>query len=249
MKFRLLLWPTVFAVPVLVVLVGLGNWQTERLYWKQDLIEKVKDRTAQTPTPLPALDEWTAMIPEQSEYQPFSVTGRFDHANEFHVFTSLSQPKGRFKGPGYWVLTPLLLDEGGVVVINRGYVPVAYKEASSRAPGQIAGTVEVSGLYRKPETQEMFVPDNNTENNIWYFRDVSGMARQMARDNVAPFVLDELANDVPGGLPQAGETRLEFKNTHLQYAVTWYGLALCLIGVYFAYHISYNRSLNFGRDD
>lgn len=244
MKFRLQFWPTVLAVPALVVIVGLGNWQVERLYWKEDLIRKVEEQISQTPVALPDRDAWETLDIADAEYRRFAARGRFDHGHEFHVFTSLSNPKGRFKGPGYWVITPFVLAEGGTVMVNRGFVPDTYKAPENRPLGQVEGERKIVGLLRKPETQEMFVPDNDLAKNVWYYRDLSAMAVEAGRNDVAPFLLDETANNVTGGLPQAGETRLAFKNDHLQYAVTWYGIALCLLGVYFAYHISYNRKLN-----
>ncbi len=244
MRFKILLWPTLAAVPALVVLVGFGNWQMDRLYWKQGLVELVAARTAREPVEIPARDTWPGLDPRPLEYTPVKVTGRFDHSREFHLFTSLSRPvAGRYKGPGYLVYTRFELDGGGSVLVNRGFVPDRLKDPATRPSGQVTGMREITGLIRSSETQALFVPDNDVAGNVWYYRDLGAMAALLGRNDVAPFILDQRARAIPGGLPQSGETRLVFKNTHLQYAVTWYGLALCLIGVYVAYHISANRAL------
>ncbi len=250
MRFKLFLWPTLVAVPALVVLVGLGNWQMDRLYWKQSLLNRIEVRTSQQPTDIPVREQWSGLDLNALEYTPVNASGRFDHSREFHVFTSLSRPvAGRFKGPGYLVFTLFEMDQGGSVLVNRGFVPARLKDPDIRPAGQVADKRQITGLMRRPEVQDLFVPENDVDGNVWYFRDLNAMAALLGRNDVAPFFLDERANDIAGGLPQAGETRLVFKNTHLQYAVTWYGLALCLIGVYMAYHISANRKASDSDDE
>ena len=243
MTGRPLFWPTVVAISGLVVLLALGTWQLQRLTWKTDLIAAVKGRVAMKVVPLPGPAEWQAIDIDAWEYRPVTVRGQFDHDREVHVFTQLSSPRGRYSGPGYWVITPLALDGGGTVMVNRGFVPDRFKAADTRQRGQIDGPQVVTGLFRKPDRQGFFVPDNDVAKNLWYHRDIDAMARGAgAAENGTPFApfiidagLDAGETGTPGGLPQAGETRLSFKNDHLQYALTWYALGVCLIGVFAAY--------------
>jgi surfeit locus 1 family protein len=244
MRPKSLFWPTVVTIAGLATLTGLGTWQLQRLAWKTELIATVEARVNAGPIPLPVPVEWARLDLDALEYRPVTATGAFDHAHEFHVFTHLPEPRGPHRGAGYWIITPLLLESGGTVLVNRGFVPRDFKDPATRAAGQVAGPLTVTGLVRAPERQQAFVPDNDRERNIWFFRDVAAMAAAAGRPDAAPFLIDERANAVPGGLPQAGETRLRFANDHLQYALTWYGLVLCLGGVYIAFWIA-----NRGRGD
>lgn len=241
MRPRSLFWPTLVTIAGSAVLAGLGTWQMHRLTSKTQLIATVEARVNADPVPLPGQSEWPQLDLGRMEYRPVTAAGVFDHAHEFHVFTQLSQPRGRHGGPGYWIITPLLLDGGGTVMVNRGFVPREFKDPTTRPAGQASGPVTVTGLIRAPERQQAFVPDNDRENNVWFFRDVAAMAAASGHSDVAPFLVDERASAVPGGLPQAGETQIVFRNDHLQYALTWYGLALCLAGVYIALWIGSRR--------
>ena len=125
------------------------------------------------------------------------------------------------------------------MIVNRGFVPDARREASSRPEPELAGEVTLVGLLRKPEVMATFTPENNVARNIWHWRDLAGMAASMVPDakaELAPFFLDAEKGSPAGRLgPQGGVTRLENANNHLQYAVTWYGIAATLIGVYVAF--------------
>lgn len=233
--FRPLLWPTVASLLALALLLSLGTWQMQRWAWKNDLTARVKARVTAAPVPLPPQAEWPNMDLAANEYRPFSVRGTFDHEAEFHAFTSVDDPKGKRGGPGYWVLTPLALDGGGTVLINRGFVPPDAKDPGQRTAGAVQGEVEITGLLRLTVPPRYFVPEPDLAKNIWFSRDVDAMAASRNINDMSPFFIDA-AQSAPGGLPQGGETRLVFRNNHLDYAMTWYGLALVLIGFYFAFH-------------
>ncbi|MFG1464344.1 SURF1 family protein [Xanthobacter sp. DSM 24535] len=238
---RGLLLPTLTALSALVVLLGLGTWQMERLSWKNALVAQVESRAAQPPHAVLPLSQWPAVSREMDEYQPVRATGRFDHSKETLIYTVLSEPKGPYKGPGFQVLTPLILADGSAILVNRGFIPEERRAPSSRAQGQVEGPVTVTGLLRMPEEPSWFVPANDPARNAWYRRDPLeiGAARGLAK--VAPFTIDADGTPNPGGLPQGGETRLAFPNRHLEYALTWYGLAVTLVGVYIAFVISRRR--------
>ena len=115
-------------------------------------------------------------------------------------------------------------------------VPDQLKLARTRPQGQLETDVVVTGLARAPETQRLFTPDNDVARNIWYWRDLDGMAASVLapgeRARVAPFFVESEAAPVPGGWPKGGVTRLQLSNRHLEYAITWYGLAAALVAVY-----------------
>ena len=211
----------------LAVLVGLGTWQVQRLAWKEALLATIDERIHADPLPL---DDVASRYPE-IEYVPVTATGRFDHAAERHVFTTWEGESG------YDVFTPLLLGENRAVLVNRGFVPFDRKDPATRADGQVGGEVTVTGLARRglAEKPSWVVPDNDPAKNVFYWKDVRAMRETSGLDpaiDVLPFVVDAGDAANPGGLPVGGTTLIDLPNNHLQYAVTWYGLALALCGVF-----------------
>ena len=223
---------TVAAAGALLVLLGLGTWQIQRLAWKTDLIARVEARLASAPEPIPPPSTWSALTPEEIEYRPVRLTGRFAPAVEFHVQIALTQPKGPRGGIGYFVLAPLTLDDGRIVIVNRGFVPAEAKDPSTR-PAIPDGQATVEGLMRPTEQRSWVAPADDPAKNVWFVRDpkVMAAAAGLDPDAVAPFTVDAFAGP-PGSLPQGGETIVAFTNNHLGYAITWYGLAAALIAVY-----------------
>ncbi|MBL8573619.1 MAG: SURF1 family protein [Hyphomicrobiaceae bacterium] len=233
-----LLAPTFAMLVVVAILMVLGTWQVERLKWKTDLIARATARAAAPAGPLPAPADWDRIDFDALDYTPVRLQGRFDNDTELHVFSPLSEPRGRFGGPGYLVLSPFILDDGNVVLVNRGFVPEASKQPASRPAGRIDGPTVIEGLLRRREPRDAMTPADARDRNVWFVRDARVMAAAVGLDptRVAPFTVDARASATPpGGLPQAGETRLTFTNNHLGYAITWYGLALCCLGVYLVF--------------
>jgi surfeit locus 1 family protein len=136
------------------------------------------------------------------------------------------------------VLTPLEEPGGAIVFVNRGYIPAELKNSAKRAAGRVSGTVRVVGLLRLPPNgrPNWFLPDNRPDLNYWFWVDLPAMAAADALDRVAPFYIDADAAPNPGGWPKGGVTRLELPNDHLQYAITWFSLAIALIVVYLLCH-------------
>jgi surfeit locus 1 family protein len=231
MRVRGLLLLTAFAAGALAVLLGLGIWQVQRLHWKEGLIAEIEARTKAAPV---SLDEAVALARkgEDVSYLRVRAEGRFDRAKERYFFTSVDGTVG-------WdVITPLTTQNGEVVLIDRGFVPDALKDPSSRPQGEMEGTVILTGLARPPETQGRFVPDNDAARNRWFWRDLTGMARSVfpsGAPDLAPFFLEAEKSDVPGGWPLGGQTSLDIPNDHLQYAITWFAIAFCLIVIYVLY--------------
>jgi surfeit locus 1 family protein len=227
--------PRSFLLPGLVlaafaVLVGLGTWQVQRLHWKQDLLARVSARVNEAPVALPPAG-WTDLNLSEWEYRPVEVDGTFRHDLETRVYTLLTEPKGPLSGPGYWIMTPLETGEGRVL-INRGFVPLENDKPVARPEG----LTTVRGLLRAPEGRNLFTPDDEPQKRVFYARDPAPISNALGIP-LAPFTID--ARETPeGGLPQAGETRLNFPNRHLEYALTWYGLAVVLLGVFAAFTLS-----------
>ncbi|QAY79641.1 SURF1 family protein [Sphingosinicella sp. BN140058] len=223
MTFALLL---ALGLALLAGFVALGSWQIERRAWKLDLIARVDARVHARPVPAPGPLTWPHLDARTAEYLKIHARGRFRHDRETLVqaVTEL--------GPGFWVLTPLETDRGFTLLVNRGFVPQDRRDAATRRQGQSAGAVTVSGLLRLSEPGGAFLRSNDAPNNRWYSRDVAAIARARGLTGAAPYFLDAGGASNPGGWPRGGMTQIRFRNTHLSYALTWYGLAvLTLVGI------------------
>ncbi|MBB3973424.1 SURF1 family protein [Hansschlegelia beijingensis] len=217
------------------ILVGLGAWQLERLAWKEALIATIAERMAAPPAPLPAPSEWSKLDLDQWRYRRVQAIGTFDPTREVRIYTLLTDQKGPYAGPGYWIIEPLRLRDGGTVLVNRGFVPESRADPASRPDGHTVGETTVVGLLREPEDRNMFTPADAPEKRLFFTRDPQAIAAALGLSDAAPFTIDADATPNPGGLPQGGETRLAFPNRHLEYALTWFGLAGALCAVFAAF--------------
>ena len=227
MYFRPLLIPTLITLPGIALGLALGIWQLERLEWKEGLIEAVTTRVGAPAVPL---DEALALAPAEAEWRKVYVEGNFLHEDESYLFAV--GPGGR---PGLHVLTPLQRD-GGIVLIDRGFVPEALRDPQTRPEGQIEGNTRVEGVLRFPQTPSMFSPPPDAQTRTWYVRDPEGIAAARGLDLEADVYIEADATPNPGRWPLGGQTAVSFPNNHLQYAMTWFGLALALLAVYLVYH-------------
>ncbi len=223
---------TIAAVIVLVaalaVLLSLGTWQVQRLHWKEKLLADMAERRAEPPAALAEIEKRKA-AGEDIEYRPVTVEGVYANDRERHFFAT-------WKGQtGFYVYTPLQLADGRFVFVNRGFVPYESKEPGKRAAGQLSGPQRVAGLARDrlEEKPSSLVPENDAGKNIFYWKDLDLMASSagLGEADVVPFFVDAGAAPNPGGMPVGGVTQFDLPNNHLQYAVTWYGLALALVAV------------------
>lgn len=230
-----LVLPGILSAVGIAVLLGFGFWQLERLAWKEALIARVEARTKAPAAALPAENDWSKINYEDDEYRRVTLTGNFRHDRETLIYTVLSERPRGFSGPGFFVLTPLELASGASVIVNRGFVPLDRKDAATRREGQVSGSVTVTGLLRLPEQANIFTPSNDPAREAWFRRDPGEIAHARGIERAAPFTVDADATTNPGGLPQGGETRVTFSNNHLQYVVTWFGLALALAAVFTAF--------------
>lgn len=212
----------------LAILLSLGTWQARRLVWKDALIAALDARIHEAPKPLAEIESLAAEGGDV-DYRPMEATGRFDNSRERHF---LATWRGN---SGFYIYTPLTLADGRSLFVNRGFVPYENKEPEMRVLGQLTETVTVKGLARArlSEKPGFLVPDNDPAKNIFYWKDLDAMASSTGLDKskVLPFFLDADSTPNPSGLPIGGVTIVELPNNHLQYAVTWYGLAAVLAAI------------------
>ncbi|WP_371074410.1 MULTISPECIES: SURF1 family protein [unclassified Sinorhizobium] len=216
----------VAVVVALAILLSLGTWQVERLYWKEGLLADIAERRAAAAVPLADI-EAIAASGGDIEYRTVTASGRYINNKERHFFATYH---GR---TGYYIYTPLQLNDGRYLFVNRGFVPYENKEPEMRKQGQLTGQQTVSGLARaKLAAKPSFlVPDNDLAKNIFYWKDLDVMAMSVGLDQakVIPFFVDADAKPNPKGMPIGGVTEVDLPNNHLQYALTWYGLAAVLV--------------------
>ena len=223
-----LLLPSVAAAVALAILLSLGSWQLKRKAWKEGIVAKIAERVTAKPVPFEQLSPAT-LASADVEYLHVSVTGRLHHDKEHYLYAPGQS------GLAWQVLTPLEWKPGEIVWLNRGLVPDARRAPQTRPQGQVTGTITITGLLRRPQAGS-FTPANDLARNIWYFADPAELTRASftaTSVNTAPVVIEADASATPpGGLPTAGVTKLQIPNRHLEYAVTWFGLAATLIGVF-----------------
>ena len=218
----------VCALAVSTSLCGLGYWQLQRLERKENLIANVNDRLRGAPLPLAEI-ETRFLQSSDVDYAPVVLAGVFDHSQEMFFFTT-------HEGQSGWnVFVPLKLQAGRVVIVNRGFVPAALKLQNTRRQGLVTGLQTIEGLARNPDVHapNAMIPENEPEKRIFFWKSLSQMAlaAKLEADAVVPFFVDAGPAANPGGWPKGGTTIIAFTNNHLQYALTWLGLAGACLGV------------------
>lgn len=207
------------AVVLTLGFTGLGVWQLQRLSWKLDLIARVDARVHAAPVPAPGPQAWSRVTAQSDGYRRVRVAGVFQNDRETLVeaVTEL--------GPGFWVMTPLRTASGEEILVNRGFVPPDRASPAARAAGLASSPVTVTGLLRLTEPHGGFLRANQPGLGRWYSRDVAAIAKARGLSNVAPYFVDADATPNAGGWPRGGLTVIRFHNSHLVYALVWFGMA------------------------
>lgn len=219
----------IFMLALSALCAGLGYWQIQRLAEKEALIATVTDRISLDPVPVPPTAEWVGLDPEIYNYRPVTVTGEFQPEDTLFVFTALTDPVGTYQGAGYWVMTPFVTEGGGMIFVNRGFIPQQFKSVFDDADGIGAppsGIVTLTGIARLPEAENAFTPGPETSTRVEYVRSIERMRDMLSGDYepIAGFFIDQKAG-AKDALPQGGETKLTFSNRHFEYALTWFALS------------------------
>lgn len=233
--FRSLILPGFATLIALAILLGLGTWQLQRKAWKDGLVRQIETRAYGEPGAILPEADWTNWRADQDEFRKVRVTGTFLNDMETPVYGLAPGTRQGAPLQGYYIITPLRLPSGAIVMVNRGIVPMELKDPSTRPGSRIDGPVTVTGLVRSPEARNPFTPNDDPAKNTWFTRDPQAIAKARGLERVAPFLIDADATPNPGDWPRGGQTQLTLPNNHLQYALTWYGLAVTLVGVFGAF--------------
>ncbi len=218
-----LLVPSVFALAGLAMLLGLGIWQIERKSWKEALIDALARRTADAPVALPPPGEWARLTPENWEFRRVRVRVEPTGEGDTLVYTGASALRDDVKSPGYLVFAPMRLTGGAKVVVNRGYTP--------GRPYAPASAQDIVGAMRWPEQPSWFIASHDAAGDTWHVRDHTAMSALKGWGQVAPFYIEQESPEPQGGRPHPAKLNVQLRNEHLQYAVTWFGLAAVWAGM------------------
>ena len=230
---RGLLVPSLAVLMAFAILIALGTWQLQRKAWKEDLIETLTRRFAAAPVDLPPPGQWASLRPEKDEFTRVKFRAQYLPSQEAVVWATGSGLRDDVKGPGVFVFTPARIASGEAVVINRGFVADQKPTGATKRPAPVAGSAEITGILRWPEPKgwELTTPyDKGAQ--LWFVRDHLAMAQEYGWQRVAPFYIEREAQQPADGLPPPGPLKPNLPNNHLQYAVTWYGLAAVLLAVF-----------------
>lgn len=206
------------------MLVGLGTWQWQRLDWKTGLIAERAAALSAPAVPLPTGDiDW-----RQWEFRRIVVTGRFLHTEEVYW------PGQKYlNGLGVALITPLELQDGRVMLVNRGVIPASHQSSAVRPETLSPGLQRVEGVLKTSFKQGFFTPPAEPASRYWFWYDIAGI-RAATGLPILPAVLESAPSETVPELIRPRTPEIGLSNNHLQYIVTWYGLALALVAVYIA---------------
>ena len=222
-KFRPALGLTLGTLAATAVLLWLGFWQVDRLSWKLDLIDAANEGLSSAPV---ALEIWEASRTSESEgrYSKVTARGTLDTSRTAYLYATGPD------GPGYKVISPMLLDDG-VLLVDRGFVS---EVGEGRFEGGKNQTEEITGLIQLDGKSTVGIQGAGL-NGVWTYRDVESMSQYLGVEDARPFMVVVLPSDTKDherGGPMPLEPNLEFTNNHLSYAMTWFGLVFALLSVY-----------------
>lgn len=218
-------WPlTILVAAALAVLVTLGTWQVQRLQWKLDLIDRVEAGLAAEPVPLPARAEALSAL----DHRPVTVLGtlRLDLA-----FAKGSQQKGGIPGTRY--IVPLEREAGDPVLVDLGWVPEPAGDFMGAEPRPLTAPLTATLYLDHPATKPPFVPANEPESRRWFWYDTEALRAWTGMPDLAAATLVRRPDGPVRRPPIADPPAMTLSNNHLGYALTWYGLALGLLVIYF----------------
>lgn len=207
--------PIVIGVVGVAILLWLGSWQVQRLAWKEGVIAQLEARAGAEPVALPATPDRT-----RDNYLRVQVAGMLEPA-EIDILTSIKNV-----GPGFRIVAPMVLENGRRILVDLGFVPEALKDlearvSSARRPGS-ATPATVTGILYWPGEKDSFTPAPDQKRQMWFAWDLPAMATALGTEAIMV-----VATNHPGGdMPLPRPPGVDLPNNHLEYALTWFGLAI-----------------------
>jgi surfeit locus 1 family protein len=190
------------------ILVWLGTWQLQRLEWKQNILSQIESRIGGDPAPLPAIGN-----PEADRYQPVQLTGTIEPQE---LFVLVSQKR---VGAGYLVISPFVTEDGRRILVDRGFIPV-----EDRSVARDGGTKDITGNLHWPDDRTSSTPENDITGNTWFARDIGAMSDVLTTEPL--LVIARNMSPADSGVTPLPVDTSGIPNDHLQYAITWFSLAV-----------------------
>ena len=219
----------IFTLAMVALFVGLGLWQLQRRTEKHALIAALTERLAAEPASLPPPSQWSALTPDADEFRRVRFTATYQSRLGAMVYGAGSAIRPDISGPGTWAFLPARLPNGEIVAVNAGFVPNTMQDPDQqdRAVSRLITNqpVTLTGYIRFPEAASLITPAPNSTKRLWFNRDQLAMAKTLGWDKVAPFYIDLELPVPPSGVPKPGPLEVHLKDDHMQYAITWFGLA------------------------
>lgn len=227
-NFKPKFWPTFFTIPALILLLSLSAWQFYRLKIKENLIQQIEKKMSQEEINLPINVDVNGL-----EYRKVFLEGEFIHDKEIHVYGGTRQFKGV---QGYYILTPIKLEDGRIVLVNRGWIPEKQKNPSSRVETLLTGKVKVEGVLMQNERKNLYIHENIPDKNLWFYINLPQIRNHINLPIENYYIL---AKEIPNSLPLGKNISAKnIYNNHLGYALTWLFSAIILVIIYYRYHIN-----------
>ena len=240
----------IFTLLMVALLLGLGFWQLQRRAEKHALIAALSERLANAPSELPPAAQWDALTPARDEFRRVRFSATYEPKPDAMVYSSGSAIRDDISGPGTWAFMPAHVADRAIVVVNTGFVQNTMQDRAQedRAVARlITGMpLTLTGYIRFPDLGGVLTPSENLAKRLWFTRDHNAMARMLgwAADGrrVAPFYIDLESPAPESGVPKPGPLTLQLKDDHLQYAITWFGLAGAVLIAFGAWLRGQSRS-------
>jgi cytochrome oxidase assembly protein ShyY1 len=222
-----------FTALMVALCVGLGIWQLQRRVEKHALIAALTERLEAAPESLPQPSHWSALTPARDEFRRVAFTATYAAGPDAMVYSSGSAVRDDVAGPGTWAFVPARLPSGETVVVNAGFVQNTMQDRAQQDRAVLRlltrEPVALTGYLRFPESAGVLTPTENKARRLWFTRDHLAMARVLGWGEVAPFYIDLELPLPESGIPKPGPLDVHLKDDHLQYAITWFGLAGALV--------------------
>lgn len=218
-----------FFIAGFALMMALGAWQLERLAWKNELLSRI-ERSAEA-EPVRALPTDEAAL-AALEFHTAVLQGHYLPQYAFHV-----TPRYWKNQLGYHLFTPFQLEDGRIVLVNRGWVPAKQKDPATRPGSEPSDeATSVTGLIRRNGERSRFTPQSQPDKNLWFARDLALMAEHAGLEGVLPLSIDRVGEQDASQLPVPSDGQVRLLNDHLQYAITWFAIGLGILVIFLVYH-------------
>ena len=204
-----------FVILFVTIFCALGSWQLYRLQWKLELISEIAFGLNSSPI------EFSNST--NRNYQRVSVKGKFNFDQQIYLYSLNDNGK-----PGFDVVTPFRTNKNENVLINRGWINKELK-GNPNINLEAESQKRITGLLRKIYKPNIFKPDNDLKNNVWFSINLEDI-KEFTGEQYSEFVI--FLEDNQAKIPLPKKITIDVPNNHLKYAITWYAISISIIFYY-----------------